>query len=297
MIVGNLLAATFWVASLSGADMTDEAMAPHLEVMDIWQTHVHPEAVYAPEAGGFAYISDMDRLEEGEAERPLHHAIHRINLETGEIAFNWAEAGVEQPLGITSFEGILYVVEGENSIALYDMESGARVNRYRLDSDDPSFFNDVAVTPEGRIFVGDMRQRALYALETSGEYSLIAQGDVLRGINGLDWYKGEVLTVTSPENGKILSINSETGAIREIAEMAGERFDGIYQDGRGGVFISSIPGKIFHMTANEELRLVDDFASPETSANSIGGYGMGNYLLVPHFTAGQVSRYEISYRE
>ena len=87
---------------VSSAALADEAMMPHLETMNVWTMQVHPEAVYAPETGGYAYVSDMDRLDEGEDEREMMHALHRINLETGDVEFNWAEAGVEQPLGILS---------------------------------------------------------------------------------------------------------------------------------------------------------------------------------------------------
>ncbi len=301
MIVGVLLATTLLTSGTHSAGMKDEMGLARLEVVQSWTLHHHPEAVYSPEGGGYAYISDMDRLEEGEA-RAMEHALHRVNLDTGEVDWNWAEAGVERPLGIIAYGTTLYVVEGTNSIALYDIDTGARLNRYRVgdivEGETPSFFNDLAVSPEGQIFVTDMRRSRIYALNADGSYRLLAEDpELLHAVNGLDWYQGRLLAVTSRDEGRVLSLDPMTGEITQLAQIEGESFDGIYQDGRGGVFISAIPGKIYHMNDAHEMRVVEDFVDQNIMANSIGGFDHGNHLLVPHYEGGTVTHYAVSYRE
>ena len=98
--------------------------------------------------------------------------------------------GLNAPKGLRSFGGMLWVADLDEVIGI-DIASAKENARIKVDG--AKFLNDVAVGPDGTIYVSDMMASKIYAIK-DGKASVFAEGEQLEYPNGL-FVDGERLIV------------------------------------------------------------------------------------------------------
>ena len=66
-------------------------------------------------------------------------------------------------------------------------------------------------------------------------------------------------------------------------------------DGRGGLILSDLRGRLLHWNETHGVTLLDGFDDEEIMLNSSGGTPDGRFVFSPHWRESQLSLHEISY--
>jgi outer membrane protein assembly factor BamB len=258
----------------------------------IWRSDhfQHPEAVYIPAGSEWAYIGNQVATSEDE---PITHEayISRLNILTGEFESHWA-SHLDGPLGMTSFGNTLYAVDNGTHITALDLTTGEVIQTWTSPADDV-FFNDLAVDDDGRLYVTDSRSGALLRLEND-RFETLFDGDAFASANGVEFVDGSLYVVCSGGVGNLIRIDPATLQWEILISGAGS-LDGVVTDGRGGLVLSDIPGRLLHWSEVTGLTVLDGFESEDIMLNSIGGTADGTYIFAPHWRQSQVSAFRMTY--
>jgi outer membrane protein assembly factor BamB len=260
----------------------------------IWRSDhfQHPEAVHVPPGSDWAYIGNQSTSGEGESQTRDGY-ISRLNIVTGEFEPRWA-VNLDGPLGITSFDDTLYAVDNGTHIVALNLTTGEAGRSWPTPADGV-FFNDLAVDDAGLIYVTDSRSGALLRL-VNDQFETLFSGDDFASANGVEFVDGALYVVCSGGIGNLIRIDPETLEWDILISGAGS-LDGVVTDGRGGLVLSDIPGRLLHWSEANGLSVLDNFESEDIMLNSIGGTADGAYIFAPHWSQSQVSAFEMSYPE
>ncbi|OLF75418.1 hypothetical protein AWH62_06255 [Maricaulis sp. W15] len=262
------------------------------EATALWRSHAvdRPEAVHVPLGSDLAYIGNQSGEGE-ETDPPGLGYISRLNLVSGEWQARWAD-GFDDPLGIISQDGHLYMVDAGQHVIRLDQETGAELDRWTLERDG-IFLNDIAIDPDGRIWVTDTRGGALYEL-VDGRWRQLFSGDPFTGANGVEFVDGWIYVVCSSGVGNLIRIQPDT--LEHTLLVSGEgSLDGVVTDGRGGLVLSDLRGRLLHWSEAGGITVLDEFAGEEIMLNSIGGTADGRFIFAPHWASSQLSAYALTY--
>jgi sugar lactone lactonase YvrE len=162
--------------------------------------------------------------------------------------------GLNAPKGLAVSAGKLYVSDIGELVEIAT-DSGAIVARYPAAG--AKFLNDVAVGPDGSVYVSDMLVDTIYRLR-EGTLTAFATGPALEFPNGLyaeperlllaSWgvIDGEGFATSKP--GRLKSIDYATGTVTDISPLPVGNLDGIEPDGHGGYLVTDwVAGKLFRM--------------------------------------------------
>jgi len=263
---------------------------PH--ATEIWRSETveRPEAVHVPVGSDWAYIGNQSGEGE-ETDPPGQGYVSRLNLVTGEWQGRWA-GGFDDPLGIVSQNGSLYMVDDGQHIVRLDQETGEELNRWTLESDDV-FLNDIAIDPDGRIWVTDTRGGALYGL-VEGRWRQLLSGDPFTAANGVEFVDGWIYVVCSGGVGNLVRVQPDT--LDYTVLLTGEgSLDGVVTDGRGGLVLSDLRGRLLHWSESGGVVVLDGYEDEEIMLNSIGGTPDGRFIFAPHWASSRLSAYQLTY--
>ncbi|WP_417486722.1 SMP-30/gluconolactonase/LRE family protein [Maricaulis sp.] len=249
-----------------------------------------PEAVHVPVGSDWAYIGNQSGAGE-ETDPPGQGYVSRLNLETGEWQARWAD-GFDDPLGIVSQDGLLYMVDAGRHVVALDTDSGEELDRWTLDVDN-TFLNDIAIDPDGRIWVTDTRGGRVFGL-VEGAWRTLFEGAPFTGANGIEYVDGWIYIVCSSGVGNLIRVQPDTLATELLLEGEGS-LDGVVTDGRGGLVLSDLRGRLLHWSETAGLTVLDGFEDEDIMLNSIGGTPDGRFIFAPHWSSSQLSAYEIHY--
>lgn len=227
---------------------------------------VYPEGVaYAPSSGEFYVGSTSDgTVFRGEVGGPGVEA---------EVFLEGGSDGRSTAIGMAVDEGTgrLFVAGGDTGrMSVYDLGTGDPIESLRTDAD-PTFVNDVALTPDGSAFFTDSMSPRLYRLlpEEDGGYTLetylefegtpveYADGFNLNGIESTP--DGRYLIVVQSNTGKLFRIDTQDRGVEEIDAGGAELGSG---DGL------ALEGSTLFVVRNSEdlivpLELSDDLTGAE----------------------------------
>lgn len=282
----------FWLAaglSLLGPPVLAQT-AP--QANELWRTdHVdRPEAVHVPHGSDWAYIGNQSGAGE-ETDPPGQGYVSRLNLVTGAWQARWSD-GFDDPLGIVSQGDRLYMVDAGRHVIALDMDSGDELERWTLEIDN-IFLNDIAIDPDGRIWVTDTRGGRVFGL-VEGSWRLLFEGDPFTGANGIEYVDGWIYVVCSSGVGNLIRVQPDTLATTVLLEGEGS-LDGVVTDGRGGLVLSDLRGRLLHWSETSGLTVLDGYKDEEIMLNSIGGTPDGRFIFAPHWSSSRLSAYEIHY--
>ena len=264
--------------------------APHSERLWRSDNAARPEAIHVSADGRWVYVGNQGG-NGGEEEPPGQGYIARMDLETGAFTARWSD-GFDGPLGITSQHNRLFLVDRGTQVVALDIETGQVTDRWPAPAGD-RVLNDLAIDPQGRLWVTDSRMGQILRLE-HGVWSVLLSGDEFARANGIEYVDGWIYVVSSGSIGNLIRINPETLETTRILSGEGS-LDGVVTDGRGGLLLGDIPGRLLHWSPTSGLTVLDDFAGEEIMINSIGSTPDGQYLFAPHWRESQISAYRIHY--
>jgi sugar lactone lactonase YvrE len=287
-----------FVASLLALSSTSLLLVPTVSAQEIpastqiWRSDhfTNPEAVHVSEDGVWAYIGNQNVDDEDGATTSY---MSRYNLQTGDFTARWIE-DMQGPWGITSHRDHLIFSDRGVRLVIADRHSGDVLD-VLTPPDGYSVLNDVAVDPAGRIYVTDTRGGTLFRVE-NGVWTVLFEGDDFTSANGVEFVDGWIYVVTAGGHGKLIRIDPETLDVTVLVSGEGS-LDGVITDGRGGLLLSDIPGRLLHWSEAGGITVLDDFADEEIMLNSIGGTRDGTYVFTPHWREAQVSAFHVTYPE
>lgn len=286
----TVIASVFALAAAGSAMGQHTTFAPTSE--QIWRSANadRPEAVHVPVGSDWAYIGNQSG--EGEAfDEPGVGYVSRLHLVTGEFQDRWAE-NFDGPLGIASHENRLFMVDNGERVLELDMQTGAILANWPA-PDGERFLNDIGIDDQGRLWVTDTRADQLLRL-VDGEWEVLFSDGAFDGANGVEYVDGWIYVVCSSSVGNLIRIDPQTLDYEVLLTGEGS-LDGVVTDGRGGLVLSDIPGRLLHWSEAGGLILLDGFEDEEIMLNSIGGTPDGNYIFAPHWRESRISAFRMTY--
>lgn len=221
--------------------------------------------------------------------------ISQVSL-TGDLIKERFVDGLNAPKGTDVSNGKLYVAAVGELVEI-DIESGKIANRYP--APEATFLNDVAVGPDGRAFVTETFQSAIYVLE-DGKLSKWLTDPQLAGANGIIVDGNEIRVATlgdmsggfekmKPSN--IKSVNIDTKTITDYGSPAPiGALDGIEKMDQG-----------LMVTDNSGGRLVQVKPDGTTTVLVAPGAGLADFeyipdqhlVVIPNLQSGEVVAYKV----
>jgi hypothetical protein len=167
-----------------------------------------PESVYVDAASGFIFASQIAGAPDG---RDGNGHIVKLGGDGQIVSSAWV-TGLNAPKGLRSHNGTLWTADLDEVIGI-DIASGAVTSRTKIDG--ALFLNDVAVGPDGTVYVSDMMANRIHAVR-DGKAAVFAEGEQLEWPNGRDGRGGYV--VSDYLAGKVMQV-SATGEVRDLRQF------------------------------------------------------------------------------
>jgi|SRR5688572_24187868 outer membrane protein assembly factor BamB len=252
-----------------------------------------PESVYLDEGSGFIYSSQIDGAPDA---RDGNGRIVQLARNGRVVAADWV-TGLNAPKGLRSHNGTLWTADMDEVIGI-EIRNGRITSRTKIDG--AMFLNDVAVGPDGTVYVSDMIGNRIYAIR-DGKADVFAEGEMLEWPNGLlvdgnrlivgGWGKPKP-DFSTEVPGHLFALDLRTKQKTLITPKPFANIDGLELDGRGGYIVSDyLAGKILQVSATGETRELRQFM-PGTA--DIAFTPAGNVLIVPHMNENTIASYDLS---
>jgi len=195
---------------------------------------------------------------------------------------NWLR-GLNAPKGLASFQGKLYVAD-LTELVVIDIDKATIIEK--ISAPDAVFLNDVAVDPQGNVYVSDTRKNRLYRLQQN---KLRPWLENVEAANGLT-FVGNQLYIAA---GDKLFKTDDQGQLSIVAQGFAERADGIEPVGNGDFIVSCWAGLIYYVHADGKLDLLLDNRANKLNTADIGWDSAKQILYVPTFLGNSVQAYQL----
>ncbi|MFN6971844.1 MAG: SMP-30/gluconolactonase/LRE family protein [Rheinheimera sp.] len=197
---------------------------------------------------------------------------------------NWLR-GLNAPKGLASFQGKLYVAD-LTELVVIDIKTAKVLEK--ISAPDSVFLNDVAVDPQGTVYISDTRKNRLYRLQQN---KLSPWLENVEAANGLT-FVGDQLYIAAGD--KLLKAGA-TGDLTVVAQGFAERADGVEPVGNGDFIVSCWAGLVYYVHANGKLDLLLDNRPAKLNTADIGWDSAKQILYVPTFLGNSVQAYQLKY--
>ncbi len=257
------------------------AATPQLELL--W----HTKDVRIPESVLLGSAAKVPTLFVSEIEGQGNAAdgqggIALLNVDGSIRQQNWLR-GLNAPKGLASFQGKLYVAD-LTELVVIDIETAKVLEK--ISAPDSVFLNDVAVDPQGTVYVSDTRKNRLYRLQQN---KLSPWLENVAAANGLT-FVGNQLYIGA---GDKLFKADEQGKLTIVAQGFAERADGVEHVGNGDFIVSCWAGLVYYVHADGKLDLLLDNRPHKLNTADIGWDSTNQILYVPTFLGNSVQAYQL----
>jgi sugar lactone lactonase YvrE len=189
------------------------------------------------------------------------------------------------PTGMFLKGDILYAVD-RSGLSLIDIRRGAVTKTIPLPG--LRMANDVAMDREGSLFVSDTPAGIVYRSRKDKFEPWLE--DLVRP-NALLCEKSRLLV---GQNEKLVAVDLESRTVQVLARFEqGSNIDGIEPDGSGGYLVGDHNGKLFHLTARGDRRLLLDTSNPGEKIADFAYIPKLKLLLIPTFDGNSLTAYSI----
>jgi sugar lactone lactonase YvrE len=177
---------------------------------------------------------------------------------TGEVlAADWCP-GLQSPTGLRLHADRLYAVERSGVVEI-DPDTGAVLSRTPIEGG--VFPNDLAIAPDGTIYVTDTFKSCVHRL-AGGRSEVWLAGPEVAQPNGILVERDRLLVGVSAD-ATIKAIDLGTKQVSTFLRIsAGANMDGLVSDGGSGYLFSDYYGRLYHADAAGKLELLLDRRSP-----------------------------------
>jgi hypothetical protein len=273
-----------------------ELLAPikqHDRVEQAWATDsvfLTPETVIYDGERDVLYVSNFD-LQYGQKPEPSGY-ISKLSLEGEILELEWVP-DLNAPTGMDIYEGKLYTTE-RRTLTEIDLESGAILNRYEIP--DVDFPNDLAIAPDGSIYISDTRPSArrdsrIYRFK-DGEFEIWLDHPDVYWSNGLYIHDGELLIGNSGD-GRVRAVDLETKRMRDVISLGAGVIDGFRITNAGDYLMSHWEGQVYVVSPEGEIVEILDTIGTDNAAD-FEYIKERNLLILPTFVSNRVVAYRVT---
>lgn len=210
------------------------------------------------------------------------------------IQEKWVD-GIDAPKGLRALKGTLWL-SNIDEVRAYEISSGTLVTKIQING--AKFLNDIALHPDGRIFVSDTFGNKVFEIKNGKAKELkLKEGD-FEGPNGLLISGGDLIVAAwgmpNPDwstkvPGHLFKVNLRTGVKTLITATPLGNLDGLEKNKAGDFVVSDFQGgKIFQVSAGGEVKTL--FEGLKTPADI--GLLSDDKIVVPSMSTSRV--FEIS---
>lgn len=253
-------------------------------LVKLWETKAGlktPESVLFDPGANVIYVSNIN---EGPWLKDGNGFLSKLSPQGEIVALEWVK-GLSAPKGMGVHGGRLYVTDVDELVEV-DIAQALILKRYGHPQ--AQHLNDVAVGPDGAVYVSDSAGRAVYTLK-QGKLEALIESDEVAKTNGL-WVKdGELLCGRAD---RMVAVDLESKAVRPFVPDTGS-IDGIAPVGDGSYVISDWGGKVQQVAPGKPGRVLLDTTPDKVNAADIDFVVKDRTLLVPTFFANKVMAYRL----
>jgi sugar lactone lactonase YvrE len=254
-----------------------------------------PESVLYDAAADLYLVSNING---GPSAKANNGFISRISPEGEVRQLRWVEGGrdgvvLHAPKGMAIGGDSLFVADID-TVRIFHRTTGARVGALAVPGS--TFLNDLAVGPDGTLYVTDTGVRigaagieptgtdAVYRFGVGGTPEAIARGEALQRPNGIVVDAAGVIMVPFGSN-EVIRIAPD-GTRSTIARLPAGQLDGVVRLGDGTLLVSSWEGQAVYRvdSAGQVTTAVTNVEAPA----DIGYDTRRGRLLIPLFMANRV---------
>jgi sugar lactone lactonase YvrE len=238
-----------------------EPLRDHTVLEKIWETpdtFLTPESVLHDPERGLLYVTNFDNAYRGD--QPPTGYISRLALDGRILDHRWVD-GLVSPAGIALVGDRLFTLE-RGFLTEIDPDRGMVVARHAVEGSE--FLNDLAVGPDGAIYMTDTRpsdrpDSRIYRFKDGAVDVWLAEG--INWSNGLLVHDDELLVGNSGD-GILKAVDLETRRMRDVVCLGARLLDGIRVDEGGHYLVSHWEGQLYRIapdgTPVEILDLMPD---------------------------------------
>lgn len=261
-----------------------DPVARHAALSPVWETAGFntPESVAFDPARGVFYVSNLG----GPA--GAGGFVSRLAADGTRVESTWV-TGLKGPAGLAVRGNRLFAVE-RDALAEIDADTRAIVARHPLPG--AAFPNDVAVAPDGGVFVSDSATASIYRL-ANGTVEVFIRGEEIAKPNGLLADGGRLVVATNGD-GCLKEIDLATRRVTPIMRFGPGILDGVRSDGRGGLLVSQWEGVVWHLRADGRVEVLLDSRPAALAAADFEFVPAAALLVVPTYLAGEVHAYTLA---
>ncbi|MBK6963102.1 MAG: hypothetical protein IPH20_03985 [Bacteroidales bacterium] len=239
------------------------------------------ESVLFDPAGKVLYVANIN---DNPWQKDGNGYISKITPDGKMISAKWA-TGLSAPKGMGIANGKLYVTNIDE-VAEIDLASGSVLKRFT--NSRAVNLNDIAVTPEGRVFVSDSKGDCIFEV-TGGLLEVLSDSPEVKSSNGL--YVKNGLLLCGQQN-RVAALNLKTMEVNTYIENTGG-IDGIEAVGNKTYLISDWSGHVNMVEPGKEKMLLLDTTPVKINAADIGYDKSEGILYVPTFFNNAVVAYKL----
>jgi sugar lactone lactonase YvrE len=244
-----------------------------------------PESAAWDPVHGALYVSNFDGTnpsgEEGK------QAVARLDADGRAVAAGWV-AGLRNPAGLAVAGDRLYAVE-RTGLVVIDTESAAVVARHPLPG--AGLLNDVAVAPDGAVFVSDSVRGSVHRF-AGGQWETWLQSEAIARPNGL-LVQGGRLLVASNGDGSLKSVDLATKAVSTVTRFGPGVLDGLQAGPDGSVLVSHNEGRLFRVSPDGTVAKLLDLTAVGVPIADFAYDPATNRVIIPTWTDNRVLAYSL----
>lgn len=273
--------------------MTGAALAAEPQLA--WET----EGLQAPESAVYdaqrdvIYVSNVDG---GPMDKDGKGGVAKVSPDGELVDAAWV-TGLNAPKGLALHEGTLYVADIDRLLAI-DVENGDLANEF--EAAEAQFLNDVTAGQDGRIYVSDMMENAIYRLD-GDTFEVWLQDEALEQPNGLLAEEDRIVVgawgvmtdgFATKTPGHLKAVDLET---KEITSLGGGEpvgnLDGVEPDGQGSYLVTDwMSGALYRIDPQQGAEQLLDLAQGSADLEYIEDQQLA---VIPMMSDNKLSAYKV----
>jgi DNA-binding beta-propeller fold protein YncE len=264
------------------------------EPVKVWETSgfANPESVLWDGAKKVLYVSNLNGAP---PDKDGNGYISKLNAEGKVVVEKWV-TGLDAPKGMAVFKGRLYVSDIDRLVVI-DTATGKVTKTYPAPG--AKFLNDVTVDDKGVVYVSDMVDNVIWALN-GGKFDKWLADAQLENPNGLKAETGRLLVASrgamtgkgfdTSKQGALKAVTLPDKMIRDLTPGFGN-LDGVEPDGKGGYVVSDwVAGGVFSVTRQGKVAKLLNLKPGSADISTLPEQKL---LLVPMMMDGVVAAYRL----